>query len=81
MLTYMKGIKPADKTASNNTSFLRNDATDVDTISRNKATSTYTFDFSTLYTNIPHPKLKSGMGELGNFSFKEGDKELIGITK
>ena len=39
------------------------------------------FDFSALYTNILHPKLKSVTGELVNFSFNGGDEEFFGITK
>ena len=39
------------------------------------------FDFSTMYTNILHPKLKSVMGELINFYFPGADEELFGITR
>ena len=49
--------------------------------SRNKAVSITTFDFSTLYTNISHHKLKSVMSELINFCFNGGDKEYIGIYR
>ena len=49
--------------------------------SRKKAKSITTFDFSTLYTSIPHDKLKNAMREIINFGFKGGDKFYIGITK
>ena len=48
--------------------------------SRNRAGSISTFDFSTLYTNIPHHKLKSVMSNLINFCFHGGDKEYIAVT-
>ena len=48
---------------------------------RSKANSISTFDFSTLYTNIPHAKLKNVLRELINFCFKGGDKKYIAITK
>ena len=38
------------------------------------------FDSSTLYTNAPYHKLKSVMGELIDFCFRKGDKNLIEIT-
>ena len=40
-----------------------------------------TFDFSTLYTNIAHHKLKSLMRELIKFCFNGDVKEFIGITR
>ena len=40
---------------------------------RNRAISVSTFEFSTLYTNIPHHKLKSLMRDFFNFYFHEGD--------
>ena len=50
---------------------VQNNETVIDPInkvnSRNKAISIFVFDFSNLYTNIPHHKLKSVMGELINF--------------
>ena len=36
------------------------------------------FDFSTLYKNIPHHKLKSMTGELINLCFNGGVKGFIG---
>ena len=39
------------------------------------------FDYSTLYMNVPHHKLKSVIGEFINFCFNGGDKEFIGITR
>lgn len=51
------------------------------TNSRNKAMSLSTFDFSTLYTKIPHQKFKSVMGKLINFCFSSRVKEFIEITK
>ena len=45
--------------------------------SRNEAISISIFHFSNLYTNIPHHKLISMIGELDNFCFNRGDKELI----
>ena len=41
--------------------------------SRNKAKSISTFDFSTMYTKIPHNKLKSVMDEIVNFCFRGCD--------
>ena len=48
--------------------------------SRNKAISGSTFGFFTLYTNIPHHKLKSVMEKFVKFFFNGGDKEFIRIT-
>jgi len=48
---------------------------------RNNAHSIYTFDFSTLYTKIPHDKLKSVMRELINFCFKGGENKYIAVNK
>ena len=48
---------------------------------RKKAYSISTFDFATLYTNIPHGKLKNVLREIINFCFKGGDKKYIEITK
>ena len=48
---------------------------------RNRAKSITTFDFSTLYTSIPHDKLKNALREVINFGFKGGDKFYIGINK
>ena len=49
--------------------------------SRNKTISISMFNFSILYANIPHDKLKSVMRELINFCFDGGEKEFIGITR
>ena len=48
---------------------------------RKKAFSIATFDFFTLYTNIPHNILKNVMRELINFYFKGGEKEFIVVAK
>ena len=39
-----------------------------------KALSMPTYNFSTLYSNIPHNKLKNVTKELFNFCFKGGEK-------
>ena len=39
-----------------------------------KALSMPTYNFSTLYSNIPHNKLKNVTKELINFCFKGGEK-------
>ena len=44
---------------------------------RNKAISVSTFEFFTLYTNIPHHKLKPLMRDFFNFCFQEGDLKLL----
>ena len=44
---------------------------------RNKAISISTYNFSILYTNIPHHKVKSVRRELINFCFNVGNKEII----
>ena len=49
--------------------------------SLHKAKTITTFDFSTLYTSIPHDKLKNAMREIINFGFRNEDKFYIGITK
>ena len=48
---------------------------------RNKAFSISGFDFSILYSNIPHLKLKSVMEELIIFCFYGGVNKSIGITR
>ena len=48
---------------------------------RNKARSITTFDFSTLYTKIPHSKLVSVLHSLIDFCFNGGDKKYIGINR
>ena len=49
--------------------------------SRNKALSIATYDFSAVYTNIPHNKLKNVKRELLNFCFKGSKKQFIAVTK
>ena len=46
---------------------------------RNRALSLTTFDFSTLYTNIPHDKLLSVLNELVDFCFKGSTKNYITV--
>ena len=46
---------------------------------RNAAKSISTFDFSTLYTKIPHDKLKQVLNEIIDFAFKGGTKEFIKV--
>ena len=48
---------------------------------RTKASSISCFDFSTLYTKIPHNKLLKVMNELVDFCFKGGDKSYITVNK
>ena len=48
---------------------------------RNKAVSIATFDFSTLYTKIPHQKLISVLHSIIDFCFKGGTCEFIAITR
>ena len=48
---------------------------------RKRAFSISTFDFATLYTNIPHDKLKNVLREIINFCFKGGDKMYIEVNK
>lgn len=45
--------------------------------SRNKALPIATYDFSTLYTNIPNKALKNVKIELVSFWFKGGGKNLV----
>ena len=47
---------------------------------RGKAQCMTTFDFSTLYTKIPHDKLISVLNEITDTCFKGGDRELISVT-
>ena len=47
--------------------------------SRGRARSISTFDFSTLYTKIPHDKLIFVMNELVDFCFKGGSKQYIAV--
>jgi len=48
---------------------------------RNNAKSVATFDFSTLYTKIPHDKLKSVLNEITDFCFKGCMTSKIWIKK
>ena len=45
--------------------------------SKKRASSVWTFDFSTLYTNIPHDKLKHVMKEVIDFGFKDRQGESL----
>ena len=47
---------------------------------RNSAKSINTYDFSTLYTKIPHQKLLEVLNELVDFCFKGGTHELLSLT-
>ena len=48
---------------------------------RGKASRISTFDFSTLYTKIPHDKLLKVLDELTDVCFNGGDRELLSATK
>ena len=48
---------------------------------RNKASSVSCFDFSTLYTKIPHSKLVKVLHELVDFCFKGGNAEFIAVNQ
>ena len=48
---------------------------------RGKASCISTFDFSTLYTKIPHDKLLFVLNELTDVCFNGGNRELISVTK
>ena len=48
---------------------------------RNQAFSISTFDFSTLYTKIPHNKLIKVLHSLIDFCFDGGENKYIGINK
>ena len=48
---------------------------------RNSVRSMSTFDFSTLYTKIPHDKLLAVMFELVDFCFQGGTHEQLSISK
>ena len=47
---------------------------------RNSARSINTYDFSTLYTKIPHQKLLEVLNELVDFCFKGGTHEQLSLT-
>ena len=46
---------------------------------RKKCKSVKSFDFSALYTNIHHDKLKFVLNDLTNFCFKGGEKQYIKV--
>ena len=48
---------------------------------RGKASCISTFDFSTLYTKIPHDKLLFVLNELIDVCFNGGSRELLSVTK
>ena len=48
---------------------------------RNSAKTISTFDFSTLYTKIPHKKLLDVLNELVDFCFQGGTHEQLSVTK
>ena len=48
---------------------------------RGKAQCMSTFDFSTLYTKIPHDKLTEVLNEITDTCFNGGNRELISVTK
>lgn len=48
---------------------------------KGKAKSISTFDFSTLYTKIPHDKLLSVLNSLIDFCFNGGSKKFISVTE
>jgi len=48
--------------------------------SKKKAKSISTFDFSTLYTKLPHDKLILQLSKVIDLAFKGGDKKYIHIT-
>ena len=48
---------------------------------RRSAKCVSSFDFSTLYTKIPHDKLKMVLGEIIDFAFKGGTRDKVSIGK
>ena len=48
---------------------------------RNKAKSVMTFDFSTLYTKIPHDLLIQALNEIVDFCFKGGISKAVYVTE
>jgi len=48
---------------------------------RGKAKTIATYDFSSLYTNIPHEKLLSVLEDIVDFGFKGGSNKYISVTK
>ena len=72
---FFSGIKTF-WTIQNNTPVIHN----INNLNKkNKAYSVSTFDFSTLYTNIPHGKLMSVLNELVDFCFKGSGKDFITV--
>ena len=54
----------------------------LDQLDVRKATSVQTFDFSTLYTSIPHDLLKSRISNLAHNAFRKKDRSVsIPISK
>ena len=54
----------------------------IDKLNKRKTAKTInTFDFSTLYTKIPHSKLLDVLNELIDFCFKGGDHHLLSVNK
>ena len=49
-------------------------------IKRRKATSVSTFDFSTLYTKLPHDKLLMVLNSLIDFCFDGGESKFISVN-
>ena len=48
---------------------------------RGNAKSISTYDFSSLYTNIPHDKLLTVLNEIVDFAFNGGSRDYVSITK
>ena len=68
--TKYHALKPAAMwILKNSTSFLSS----LDQLDVHTATSVQTFDFSTLYTSIPHDPLKSRISNLVNSAFRKKD--------
>ena len=54
----------------------------IDKINKKKqAVSVRTFDFSTLYTKIPHHLLRDALFEIVDFCFKGGISHGVYVTK
>ena len=49
--------------------------------SKRRAKSISTFDFSTLYTKIPHDKLIEVMNEMVDFSFQGDSHKVLSVSK
>ena len=48
---------------------------------KNNARSVSTFDFSTLYTKIPHDKLCDVLNKLVDFTFNSTNRKYLSVTK